>query len=324
MAQRRTWANYFIWGSVAVCAVLAASFTIAVVVGAHRGIQFAGLPKRLSQLSAPPSTAAMPGDRTQVIVPAPAVTGHDLARINDALRDLAAERDRLVARLDQIERSVGDITASINERSEPAPAGQRPSGSMTAATVPAAAPGEKDASPTGPKVIERAADSSTGSLPPAPPPSPGARIPAPPPQVIGQPMDIFRPYAAVQPMPGTPEPERAPVQIGSAKRGDDSLPPARDTPTTKTEFAIDLGSDATVEGLRSLWATLRGSHPGPLEGLRPLMSIRDGAKPGSIELRLVAGPLANAGAAARACAALQTRGVNCQTTVFDGQRLALR
>jgi hypothetical protein len=43
-----------------------------------------------------------------------------------------------------------------------------------------------------------------------------------------------------------------------------------------------------------------------------------------VDLRLIAGPLANAGDAARACASLQAKGVNCQTAVFDGQRLALR
>ncbi|MEX0591365.1 MAG: hypothetical protein WD207_09775, partial [Xanthobacteraceae bacterium] len=131
MAQRRTWVNYVIWGSIAVCAVLAASFTIAVVVGAHRGIQFAGIPKR----PAPP-----PIERPQARAPAPAVTGHDLARVNDALRDLAAERDRLVTRLEQIERSVGDITASIKDRPEPAPAYAPPpvAAPISAAEMPAA------------------------------------------------------------------------------------------------------------------------------------------------------------------------------------------
>jgi hypothetical protein len=92
---------------------------------------------------------------------------------------------------------------------------------------------------------------------------------------------------------------------------------------TRTEFAIDLGSEPTIDALRILWNGLRGVH-GTLNGLRPLVSIRDGARPGTTELRLIAGPFANAGAAARACAALQAKGASCQTAVFDGQRLALR
>jgi hypothetical protein len=58
--------------------------------------------------------------------------------------------------------------------------------------------------------------------------------------------------------------------------------------------------------------------------LRPLVNVRDGAKPGTAEFRLIAGPLANAGAAARICATLQAKGATCHTAVFDGQRLALR
>jgi len=55
-----------------------------------------------------------------------------------------------------------------------------------------------------------------------------------------------------------------------------------------------------------------------------VIAIREGAKPGSMELRLVAGPLANASIAARLCAALAAAGQSCQPTVFDGQRLALQ
>jgi hypothetical protein len=78
-----------------------------------------------------------------------------------------------------------------------------------------------------------------------------------------------------------------------------------------------------MDGLRARWANLRGNHGGLLANLRPLVSIREGTQPGSMELRLIAGPLSNAGDAARACASLQAKGVNCQTSVFDGQRLGL-
>jgi hypothetical protein len=54
------------------------------------------------------------------------------------------------------------------------------------------------------------------------------------------------------------------------------------------------------------------------------MSIREGAKPGMLELRLVAGPLGNAVAAARMCATLTAAGLTCQPAIFDGQRLALK
>ena len=56
---------------------------------------------------------------------------------------------------------------------------------------------------------------------------------------------------------------------------------------------------------------------------RPVIAIRDGGSAG-IELRLVAGPVANAAAAARLCAALSSAGQTCQPAIFDGQRLALQ
>ena len=49
---------------------------------------------------------------------------------------------------------------------------------------------------------------------------------------------------------------------------------------------------------------LKAAQPALFEGLRPVIAIREGGKPGTVELRLVAGPLANANAAARLCASL--------------------
>jgi hypothetical protein len=92
----------------------------------------------------------------------------------------------------------------------------------------------------------------------------------------------------------------------------------------RTEFAVDLGSEPTMVGLRARWANLRSMHGAVLAVLRPLASIRDGNRPGTVELRLIAGPLPNAGDAARICASLQSKGVNCQTAEFNGQQLALR
>jgi hypothetical protein len=303
MAQRKSWASYVIWGSIAVCAVLAAAFTIAVVVGAHRGIQFASLPKR----SPPPAVV----ERPTTIVPPPAVSERDLARVNDALRDLAAERDRLVARVEQLERAIGDITASVKDRAESTPAAPpqekaapEPQAQVTEAAPPPKSPAR--AAPASPPVA------TTGSI------NPSART-APP---LSDPIGVFRPYVVMQqsnaPAP-PPQSPQTPMQI--LPKQIDASP---NNGATRTEFAVDLGSEATIEGLRALWSTLRGTHGATLGALRPLVSVRDGARPGTTELRLIAGPLANAGAAAQACATLQAKGVNCRTAVFDGQRLALR
>ena len=93
---------------------------------------------------------------------------------------------------------------------------------------------------------------------------------------------------------------------------------------TRTEFGIDLGGNASIEGVRSLWSTLKSGQPALLDGLRPVIAVREGQKPGALELRLIAGPLPNASIAARLCAALSSAGQACQPVVFDGQRLALQ
>ena len=308
MAQRRSWASYVIWGSIAVCAVLGAAFSIAVVVGTHRGIQFASPLKR----TAPPVI-----ERPQAKAPAPAASQHEIARLDNALRALAAERDRLAARVEHLEQSLGDITASIKDQRQSSPSSALPAAPTSA---PAETSSGADSSPVSEKMADRSPVDTDSSAPrSAPAAAAQTRAAVQPAQPSGpdNPMDIFRPYAAVQPPVPPPAPTIAPMQIHAAPRKSDST-------TTRTEFAIDLGAEKTMDGLRALWASVRGNHGAALDGLRPLVSIRDGDKSGSTELHLIAGPLVNAGAAARICAGLQAKGVTCQTTVFDGQRLAAR
>lgn len=92
----------------------------------------------------------------------------------------------------------------------------------------------------------------------------------------------------------------------------------------RTEFGVDIAGETSVDALRARWQYLRAHHGPLLEGLRPLVAVQDGARPGGLDLRLIAGPLANANAATRLCASLTTAGVNCKPAIFDGQRLALR
>jgi hypothetical protein len=106
----------------------------------------------------------------------------------------------------------------------------------------------------------------------------------------------------------------------SAARG---APPAPESTASVTDFGVDIGGGPTIESLRDLWASAKGTHGTLFDGLRPVISVRDG-KPGGAELRLVAGPLSNASAAAKICASLAASGWTCRPAVFDGQRLAIR
>jgi hypothetical protein len=159
-------------------------------------------------------------------------------------------------------------------------------------------------------VLERNLDEVTGSIPPA-----AARAPPIPiPSVAASPLP---PAAqASQPAPAS----QARIAAGHLATGTS----AADSIATKTEFGVDIGGNASIEGLRSMWSALKSGQPALFDGLRPIIAVREGQKPGVIELRLIAGPLPNASIAARLCAALAAANQPCQPAVFDGQRLALQ
>jgi hypothetical protein len=58
--------------------------------------------------------------------------------------------------------------------------------------------------------------------------------------------------------------------------------------------------------------------------MRPLVSVRPSSRPGFTEFHLVAGPIADADAAAKVCQLLTAARVPCRPSTFDGQRLDLR
>ncbi len=91
----------------------------------------------------------------------------------------------------------------------------------------------------------------------------------------------------------------------------------------RTEFAVELGGANSIGGLRALWRGLLKSNNAELAELRPIMVLREGNTGLGMQLRLAAGPLHDAAEAARICAALVESQRTCETTVFDGQRLAI-
>src|ERR1700709_371109 len=92
----------------------------------------------------------------------------------------------------------------------------------------------------------------------------------------------------------------------------------------RTQFGVDLGTANSVPGLRALWrGLLKSKSNAPLTALRPIIVIKEASNGLGMQLRLVAGPLNDAGAAARICATLTENRRNCETAIFDGQRLAM-
>ena len=93
----------------------------------------------------------------------------------------------------------------------------------------------------------------------------------------------------------------------------------------RTEFGVDLGTANWVNGLRMLWrGLLKSRSNAPLTALRPIIVIKEGTNGLGMQLRLVAGPLNDAGDAARICATLTENNRPCETAIFDGQRLSVK
>ena len=91
----------------------------------------------------------------------------------------------------------------------------------------------------------------------------------------------------------------------------------------RTEFAVDVGGANSIGGLRALWRGLLKSNTALAE-LRPIIVVREGRTGLGMQLRLAAGPLNDAATAAKICAGLIENQRSCETTIFDGQSLAMK
>jgi hypothetical protein len=141
------------------------------------------------------------------------------------------------------------------------------------------------------------------------PPDPGApKLIEPDKPVVARAEDLPPPDATASMAPKDPDTSEAASPNAAVQR---------------TEFAVDVGSANSIGGLRALWRGLAKSNS-ELAALRPIIMVKESATGLGMQLRLAAGPLTDAAAAAKICAALIESQRNCETTVFDGQRLAMK
>jgi hypothetical protein len=250
--------------------------------------------------------AALSGSAPPVQVSAQASPRSDLEsetrRLNDAVRLLAADRDRLLTRVASIEHSLEDVTGSINGQS----AMSRPSdGNSGSAPLPQSATVQSSKVSTLEMGTPGSAGSRSAALPDAPEWMANTPAPWPSPSVA----------VTVVPTPEASQVATAPVTTAALAAEN-----ARTAPASKTEFGVDIGSAPDLDTLRTMWNQTRARYPALLSRLHPVFSVQEGTP----ELRLIIGPLPNASAAARLCAALGAGDILCSARVFEGQRLALR
>jgi hypothetical protein len=112
---------------------------------------------------------------------------------------------------------------------------------------------------------------------------------------------------------------------GEDKKDGPDAAPAPQLAVNRTEFGVDVGGANSVGGLRALWrGLLKWRANAALAGLQPILVVKEGNNGLGMQLRLVAGPLSDAAAAAKICASMTANDRHCETTVYDGQRLALK
>ena len=210
--------------------------------------------------------------------------------LNEALRLLASDRDRLMTRVGSLERNLDDITGSIKSQ-------------VAARPLP---------------------DEHSFKNTPVPetPQSIGAESPAKPPSlpdwIANAPQPWPSPSSGVEFSSGPPAWTQAPAVRTSALPAQSATPGT--TVVSRTEFGIDIGSGADVEEVRALWNTAKAQHGKLLGKLRPVI-LRTEDRTGNADYRLVIGPIANAAAAARLCATLGAADLTCATRPYQGERL---
>jgi len=144
-------------------------------------------------------------------------------------------------------------------------------------------------------------------------------IVAPPDPAAGK---LIEPSKALNGIIASPIPEI--VASAPSTSDDDDESSAPKVALQRTEFGVDVGSANSVNGLRALWrGLLKSRSNAPLATLRPIIVVKEGTNGLGMQLRLVAGPLNDAGTAAKICAVLTENKRPCETAIFDGQRLSL-
>jgi hypothetical protein len=277
---------------------------------------------------------------------------NETRRLASAIDTLNGDRDRLYSRVTVIEQGLDSVTGAIARQTavatppaaaaaaspattEPPPASQNPApapvvapAATTAAAMPErprpAAAEPAPASSIGPTVASAGQAAST-----APPPTPATplmaskSVLAPPDAAAGK---LIEPEVPASVVTAAPIPE----VVASTSPADNAE--ADKTPATapkvavqRTEFGVDIGGANSLGGLRALWrGLLKSRSNAPLAALRPIIVVKESSNGLGMQLRLVAGPLGDAAAAAKICATLIENDRTCETTVFDGQRLAIK
>ncbi|HEU4806000.1 MAG TPA: hypothetical protein VFS91_09395 [Nitrobacter sp.] len=332
--DRRTLWRLGSWGAAAVAAViiafLAHNFGTAL---RHQQIAAANLARQSQQLQ-----AIAKGNE------------NEKRRLSSAIDTLNRDRDRLFARVTVLEQGLDSVTGSIsqnaaqNEPQRPPSPKEAALGSPLTAAPLLPQPDKALPSPASltPQLASAAAAADSSSADSARADKPVTPEASSKPATAAQDPPVTRPggpneTAAVAPENAEPKKDGEPHDSNDAERKAAQIVtapiPAAVTqvssipapiPVARTDFGIDLGSSGSIKGLRMLWRSILKSEAKTLASLHPIIMLKERGNGKGMQLRLVAGPLSDAAAAAKICAVLSENGRPCETVTFDGQRLAMK
>jgi hypothetical protein len=281
---------------------------------------------------------------------------NETRRLSSAIDTLNNDRDRLYSRVTVLEQGLDSVTGAIAKQSAAAapPASEVPAGPpasssqasiyqaqpsppiapvATAPTATTEKPRSETTKPTPTTVTAPATKDDKPREATKPPPNIAMAVPVPAPTAAPAPLGPAKsmmgpPDPAAPKMTEMPKPPASAMAAASPEAqqaakeqagGEGDAPKAA---VQRTEFAVDLGSASSIGGLRALWRGILKSNA-ELAALHPIIVVKESNTGLGMQLRLAAGPLQDAATAAKICAALLESERGCETTVFDGQRLAV-
>src|SRR3954447_4224224 len=289
---------------------------------------------------------ARQADRLQILTKE---SQNEARRLASAIETLNTDRDRLYSRVTVLEQGLDSVTGAIAKQTTPPPQASvaKPQDAPALIGPPAPGIGPVASTPAAANDKPRAEAAKEPSIPPPQSAAAASLVAQSPATNSALPMLPLVPSKSIMapPDPAAPklvQPEAAEKTTEKAAEKNPDLAPApvevAAAPTKppeaaeseapaiavqQTRFAIDLGGANSLEGLRALWRGVTKSNP-EIAALRPIIMIKEGNTGLGMQLRLGAGPLINAAAAAKLCAGLAENDRHCETTVFDGQRLSMR
>ena len=304
------------WGAAATLALAAAVLITQTDSGAQRlRLAFTAQPADHIRVADAKATAAAKLAQAQRL---------ETQRLQAEVRALAADRERLSARVVSLEQNLNDMTGSIKRElaqvaattPSPPPVVSQPTTTQPQQATEVATAGDAQAPPADhaaqskiqSQIKSQALFSSTidAEAEPKNQPEPSSEIPDKTADPAGPPPShLALPAGAAVPLP--------PVRVASVRAAE----PA--TPNRKPELGVDLGGARSMAIMHMRWATVKANFGPMLEGLHAL--VAHDRRPNAIPYRLLVGPIPNGAAAAQICSRMAASRVTCRTTRFAGEPL---